>query len=150
MLLGKLEAGFPWGVLLVTDEGSTELVPEWASDDEQVSHGESVAVLRVMHEDEGDVLVRVWDDANAARGNVVFRGSLNLESGVLRVSDALGAGVRAIPTTPGWTDVVIYTDAATEPTRVDVVVAAPGGPGAPGQLPSTPSSGRAEPVESSW
>lgn len=120
-----MEAGFPWGVLLVTDEGSTELVPEWASDEEQVSHGESVAVLRVMHEDEGVVLVRVWDDANAAGGNAAFRGSLKLESGVLRVSDALGAAVLAIPTAAGWTDLVINTNAATEPTRVDLVVAAP-------------------------
>lgn len=124
MLLGKLEAGFPWGVLLVTDEGSMELVPEWSSGEEQVSHGESVAVLRVMHKDEGDVLVRVWDDANAANGNVVFRGSLKVDSGVLRVSDALGEAVLAIPTAAGWTDVAIYTDAASEPTRVDLVVAA--------------------------
>lgn len=76
-----------------------------------------------MHEQEGDVSVRVWDDADAVDGNVVFRGSLKLESGVLRVSNALGAAVLAVPTAAGWTDVVIYTDAATEPTRVDVVVA---------------------------
>ncbi len=102
----------------------------------QVTHGESVAVLRVMHEQEGDVLVRVWDDTGAATGTVVFQGPLKLEIGVLKVSDALGEAVLAIPTAAGWTDVVIYTDAATEPTRVDVVVAGPvssgsgsGGPG---------------------
>ena len=123
-MLGKLVAGFPWGVLLVTDEGSMEPVPEWAADEEQVSHGESVAVLRVMHEQEGDVMVQCGTTLTPAPGSVVFQGSSKLESGILKVSDALGEAVLAIPTAAGSTVVVIHTDAATEPTRFDVVVAA--------------------------
>src|SRR5215467_2060550 len=31
MLLGELTAAFPWGVLLVTDDASSEQIPSWAS-----------------------------------------------------------------------------------------------------------------------
>ena len=58
MLLGELRAGFPWGVLLVTDDESTDEIPSWKSDEEQVTHSATAAVARVMHQDEGDVTVK--------------------------------------------------------------------------------------------
>ena len=83
MLLGELQASFPCGLLVVTDSRSREQVPQWASNDEQVTHGETLAVLRVMHQDEGEVVVRVWDDTSAVTGDLVLRGSLHIGSGLL-------------------------------------------------------------------
>ncbi len=122
MLLGELEAGFPWGVLLLTDEGSTEEIPTWASDEEQVTHSATAAVVRVMHQEEGDVTVRVLDDDAGARGGLAFKGVLDLPSGVLKVSDAMGEAMLRLQLERGLIGVVIYTDAAVEATRVDVVV----------------------------
>jgi hypothetical protein len=124
MLLGELEASFPWGLLVVTDSRSREQIPEWASNDQQVTLGETVAVLRVMHQDEGEVVVRVWDDLSAVTGDLAFRGSLKIESGLLTVADALGETSLEIPTSAGLIAIAIYTDAQTEPTEVDVVVTA--------------------------
>ena len=62
MLLGQLETSFPWGLLLLTDSGSEEEVPGWESNEAQVTQGETVAVIRFMHRDEGEVIARVWDD----------------------------------------------------------------------------------------
>lgn len=122
MLLGELEARFPWGVLLVSDERSTEEIPSWNSDEEQVTHSATAAVVRVMQQDEGDVRVRVWDDETGVTGGLAFTGVLDLESGVLKVSDALGATMLRLPTGTGPTTVEIYTDAAIEATHVDLVV----------------------------
>ena len=108
----------------MTDSRSREQVPQWASNDEQVTHGETVAVLRVMHQDEGEVVVRVWDDTSAVTGDLVFRGSLHIGSGLLTVSDVLGEALLEIPTSAGLTGIAIYTDAETEATEVDVIVTA--------------------------
>jgi hypothetical protein len=97
VLLGELEASFPWGLLVVTDSRSGEQVPEWASNDQQVTLGETVAVLRVLHGDEGEVVVRVWDDLSAVIGDLAFRGSLKIESGLLTVADALGENITRNP-----------------------------------------------------
>ena len=126
MLLGELEASFPWGLLVVTDSRSREQVPEWASNDEQVARGETVAVLRVKHQDEGDVVVRVWDDTSAVTGDLAFRGSLNIRSGLLTVSNGRGEALLEIPTRAGLTAIAIYTDEETEPTEIDVIVTAAG------------------------
>lgn len=122
MLLGELEAGFPWGVVLVTDERSTEEIPSWTSDEEQVTHNATAAVVRVMHQDEGDVTVQVWDDGSVVRGGLAFTGVLDLDSGVLKVSDALGDSILRVPLGIGPTTLEIYTDAAVEATHVDLVV----------------------------
>jgi hypothetical protein len=121
-LLGELRAGFPWGVLLLTDEDSTEAIPTWTSDDEQVTNSATAAVVRVMHRDEGDVTVRVWDDESAASGGLVFTGAFALESGVLIVSDAEGESILRVPVGVGLASVEVYIDAPVEASHVDVVV----------------------------
>lgn len=122
MLLGELHAGFPWGVLLVTDEESTDEIPSWTSDEEQVTHSVTAAVARVRHQDEGDVTIQIWDDGSSVRGALAFAGVLNLASGVLRVSDALGESTVRISLAAGPTNLEIYTDSAVEATHVDLVV----------------------------
>ena len=50
--------------------------------------------------------------------------SLNIRSGLLTVSDALGDALLEIPTRAGLTPIAIYTDAETEPREVDIIVTA--------------------------
>ncbi|HSH62351.1 MAG TPA: hypothetical protein VK988_22405 [Acidimicrobiales bacterium] len=91
MQLGEIEAEFPFGILLVTDEGSSEVIPEWGSPEEQATCADSAAVVRVRHADEGRVTVRIWDDEREVVGALAFDGRLTIESGTVKVSDALGS-----------------------------------------------------------
>lgn len=81
MLLGELDVGFPWGVLVLTDQRSTEEIPSWASDEDQVTHSATAAVVRVRHQDEGEVIVRVWDDDSEVRA-----GSRSLQHSISRAA----------------------------------------------------------------
>jgi hypothetical protein len=122
MLLGELEAGFPMGVLLVGDERATDEIPSWTSNEEKVTHSPTAAVVRVRHQQEGNVTVWVWDDGSAVRGWRAFAGVLGVESGVLTVSDAYGDSMLRVPVGVGPTSLQIYTDPENEATHVDLVV----------------------------
>ena len=50
--------------MLVTDDASTEPIPSWESEDEQVAACDSALVVRVMHGQEGEAALRIsWDRA---------------------------------------------------------------------------------------
>lgn len=121
-LLSELTETFPWGVLLVADAASTELIPDWASSDEQVTHAESALVVRVRHQDEGAVHVRVWRGDGTPSGAVAFTGSIDVASGVLTISDALNERVLRVALVPGAHTIEIYTDAVSEATQVHIVL----------------------------
>ncbi len=80
MLLGELEAGVSLGHALADrrriDQADTKL---GSDDDEQVTHRATAAVVRVVHQEEGDGTVRVLDDDAGARvdsrstGYLIFR-----------------------------------------------------------------------------
>lgn len=122
MQIGELEAEFPFGVLLVTDEGSSEVIPEWGSPEEQVTSADSAAVVRVRHADEGPVRVRIWDDERAVVGALAFDGRLTIESGTVKVSDALGSVAVTIPTKGGTSRLRIFVNSAVEADQVDLVI----------------------------
>jgi RNA polymerase sigma factor (sigma-70 family) len=122
MLLGELTAGFPWGVLLLTDDASTEPIPSWRSEGEQVAACESALVVRVLHGQEGQVTVRVWHVNGQVEGGEAFRGFLEISSGILRVADALSEQVVRLSLKPGRHSVNVYADRPGEATRVDVVI----------------------------
>jgi hypothetical protein len=122
MLLCELRTRFPWGVLLVTDAASKEQIPSWATDDDQVAHAETALVVRVMHEDEGEVAVRVWDDPSDATGEIAFSGSLAVPTHTLRVSDALGEHAVEIAVPSGRAELDIFTDDAAQASEVNPVI----------------------------
>ncbi len=62
MLVGTLEGDFQFGVLLVTDQDASDIIPSWGTTEEQVVSSESAVVIRVRHADEGSVVIRIWDD----------------------------------------------------------------------------------------
>jgi len=122
MLLSELRTAFPWGVLLVTDATSSEEIPTWASQEEQVAFASTALVVRVVHQDEGEVLVQVWDDSSEVRGGLAFSGVIELPSGVLQVSDALGETSIELPFEGVREHIEIFTDAAQEASEVHLVV----------------------------
>jgi hypothetical protein len=122
MKLGEIQAEFAFGVLLVTDEGSSEAVPSWGSDDEQVTAATTAAVVRVQHSDEGSVLVRVWDNAANVAGVVAFDGHLQVPSGILKVSDALGSLWLSFAVQAGSCRLRIFVNSAVEADQLDLVI----------------------------
>lgn len=124
-LLAELTSEFPWGVLLLTDVGSKEQIPEWASPEDQVTSAASALVVRVRHGDEGPVTVRVWSGGAEGIGEgglPTFEGTLRVESGVLRVSNALGEEAKDIPVPAGQRAISIFADEPVEATVIDVVL----------------------------
>jgi hypothetical protein len=121
-LLATLEFGCPWGVLLITDDESTESIPSWASDEEQVTSMPSALVARVMHQDDGEVVVRVWDGDGAFGGSVSFRGEIQIDSGRLRISDALGQVAVVVVVANGRHCVDLYSNSAVEASEINLVL----------------------------
>jgi hypothetical protein len=122
MRLAELAAGFPWGVLLITDAASQEQIPSWDSDDDQVAVASTALVVRVLHRDEGEVAIYVWDDASAAKGHTAFSGVLRVPSGRLRISDALGDESVEIEIRGAAIVVEIRTNDPREASEVHVVL----------------------------
>ena len=118
----ELVANFAWGVLLICDCESIEEIPGWGSAHELVATAETAVVVRVRHGDEGEVSVRVLAGEWEARGPLVFEGPLQLNSGILRASDALGHEVLDVPVTPGLHLLRVYADDHLEATMVDLVI----------------------------
>jgi len=123
VLKAELEAEFPFGVLLITDSTSTEPIPSWGSAEEQVAVAGSALVIRVQHADEGEVTVRVCDSPADAAGGLIFAGELDVSSGVLRVSDALGTSTTEVKVDPGPLPIQIYANSHVEATALDLVLA---------------------------
>ncbi|WP_129667614.1 hypothetical protein [Phytoactinopolyspora endophytica] len=121
--MAELGAEFPWGVLLMTDSGSSELIPEWSSPGEQVTAAPSAMVVRVRHADEGGVSVRLWaDDGHEASGILIFEGSIELPSGVLRASDALAATTADLELAAGIYPIRLFADLESEASAIDIVL----------------------------
>lgn len=118
----QLEAEFPWGVLLLTDSTSREVIPSWTSHEATVAVAETALVMRVLHGDEGCVDVRVVRSVSAVRGGPVFDGWIEVESGALRLSDALGDQAVELQLVPGRHRVRLFSDDPLEGTQVDVVL----------------------------
>lgn len=121
-MIGELSHEFPWGVLLVTDANSTEEIPQWSSPAETVAVAKSALVVKVRHADEGPVTVRVSDTRATALGDLVFDGPLELTSGVMAISDAIGGAALRIAVIPGNAQVAVFVDERIEATVVDVTV----------------------------
>jgi hypothetical protein len=121
MLLGEVRGGFPWGVLLITDKASTNPIPNWASDEDQVTSTADALVVRVVHQDEGEADVHVWSGRGDLGGAIIYRGTLATPSGTVRVGDALGEHAEMMPLGAGVHRIDVYADSAREASVVHIV-----------------------------
>ena len=120
--LAEAQISCPWGVLLVTDDESTDAIPSWASDEDQVTNSSTALVTRVVHQDDGEVLVRVWDGGGTFGGGLAFVGILQIDSGRLRVSDALGQQPVVVEVRPGPHGVQVFANSSVEASSIDLVI----------------------------
>jgi len=60
----EFSSAFPWGLLLARDSESAESIGPWAESAEVVTSCATALVVRVQHEQEGDVAVTVMTAEN--------------------------------------------------------------------------------------
>ena len=116
----EFSSAFPWGLLLARDSESAESIGPWAESAEVVTSCATALVVRVQHEQEGDVAVTVMTAENPPAAIGVFDGALHLGSGVLRVGDALGEATVDVSVSPGAQRVRVLVDAPQWATHVFV------------------------------
>lgn len=122
MHVGHLEASFPWGILLVTDGRATEPIPKWESDEDQVTASSTAMVVRILHGDEGSAVVDVWRGEGDIQGAEEFDTTLEVASGMLLVSDALGEQTIQLTVPPGSMPIRVFLNEPREATQVDILV----------------------------
>jgi len=123
MMLAELRAQFPFGVLLVTDDKSTEPIPGWSSEEQQVTSNATAMVIKIRHEADGPATVRIWDEKPSARNRVELDDvTLESPSGVLRVSTATGEHAVRIAISVGSAHIRVLASAIHDPDEVDLIV----------------------------
>lgn len=121
-LLAELTTEFPWGIALVSDSGSRELIPEWSSPEDPVAVGREGLVVRVLHGQEGPATIRVWDEPFEIEGEQIFDGTLMIGSGMVRVSDALQENAADLAVQAGQHEVKIYADSPLQGELIDILI----------------------------
>jgi hypothetical protein len=128
----QLRGRFPWGVLLVTDDVSSEPIPDWAGNDAQVTRSRTAVVIKVLHEIDGAATVRLLRERSSTERVVICDATIDVPSGKLRVSNATADQAMTVDVAPGPVSLRICGDRARDPTSVDIVL-----------LPGIPSSAEA-------
>ena len=121
-MLGELRGQFPFGVLLITDEQSTEPIPDWSSEDQQVTRAVTAMVVKIRHEVDGPATVRIWDEQPSRAGVTDAEEVLTVRSGVLRVSTATGAHFVRIQVPKGPVLIRVIASAPRNPEEIDLVI----------------------------
>jgi hypothetical protein len=123
MLLAELVAPFVNGVLLATDEVSSEGLPPWSSMRQLITTSRTAFAARVRHAQEGDVDVYVWSGKHSLPGVAVSTISLQLDSGILRLSDLYEDHVTRVRNLrPGTHRIDVIVDDTRDVCRVDLVI----------------------------
>ncbi|MFC4853015.1 hypothetical protein [Actinophytocola glycyrrhizae] len=106
----------------MADVESTEPIPAWATAEDQVTAAKTALVVRVLHADDGETSVRIWDTDAEVSGVQIFTGSIELPSGVIRVSDAHREQKTELNLGVGRHDITVFADANTEASVIDLIV----------------------------
>src|SRR5438067_175720 len=119
MILAELRGPFPFGVVLVTDETSRDKIPQWSSEERQITATDTAIVIKIQHEVDGSSVVRVWDEAPVAHSAVELGTvSLTSRSGRLIVSTASGEGTIRIAVPVGSLQVSVLASARRDADQI--------------------------------
>jgi hypothetical protein len=119
----QIHGRFPWGLLLITDDASNEAIPTWDETSAPVTSSRTALVVKVLHEVDGPVTVRVARQQSASEGVVMFYGAIDVPSGTLRVSDdATAAQAIRVDVAPGPVSLRIIGERRDSPTAIEVVL----------------------------
>jgi hypothetical protein len=121
--LGELHGSFPFGVVLVKDESSKGMPPDWKSAGQQIIASDSAMVIRIQHEVDGPASVIVWDE-KAPNPSDLNLGTVALtsSSGVLYISTAGGDRSTRVPVPRGPLEIEVVGSAPQYPDRIDLIV----------------------------
>lgn len=118
----QIHGRFPWGLLLITDDASNEAIPTWDEKSAPVTSSSTALVVKVLHEVDGPVTVRVARQQSASEGVVMFDGAIDVPSGALRVSDATADQAIRVDVAPGPVSLRIIGERRESPTAIEVVL----------------------------
>jgi hypothetical protein len=122
-MLGELKGPFPFGVVLVQDEGATKRIPRWSSRSQQVTAVDDAMVIKIQHEVDGPATVRVWDDMPAIIDGIALATvRLVVPSGRLVVATAELEPAIEVPVPKGSVRVVVLGSEASDAAEIDLIV----------------------------
>jgi hypothetical protein len=112
---------WPWGLVLISDSTSKELLPgEMGS---AVVVGVSTALVsKILHAVDGEATAEVWLERRPEALECVYQGDLTIPSGVLQLSDAACERIVSASVEPGTRPVQVYVDSGVHPERVVVSI----------------------------
>jgi len=122
-MLGELKGPFPFGVVLVQDEGATRRIPPWSSESQQVTAVDDAMAIKIQHEVDGPASVRVWDDMPAnVNGVELATVRLAVPSGRLLVATAELEPSIKLPVPKGSVRVIVIGSERADAAEIDLIV----------------------------
>lgn len=121
MLAGEMTAGFQFGVLVVADDEASEEIASWLSSEEQVTASHASVAMRVLHQQEGEVQVKVWHGRDSGSGVLVFAGMIDVPTGIVRISDVVMSQVLRVPVGKGCHRIEMYANSTVEASEISVL-----------------------------
>jgi hypothetical protein len=82
---------------VIADQHATESVPQWASAESQDTAARATLVVKVRHEQEGDVTVHLCAGSGDLLGTPTWSGTLDVTSGELVLAKATGERLAGAP-----------------------------------------------------
>ncbi len=122
MLVGEMNVGLEYGILVIADIEDIGELPPWESADDQVTTSRSSIVMRALHRQEGEVRVRAWLGGDDGSGSLVFAGEIDVPTGTICISDVTKANWLNIEVEAGRRTISIFADSSVEASEVGVVV----------------------------
>lgn len=123
MMLAELHTRFPFGVFLLSDDQSSDEIPEWANSQQQVTASRTALVGRIRHEQDGPATIRIWTEPPPSAGGDVGAAVLEANSGLLRLSDAIGNRVLRVPVQSSSVYVRVLASEPSNAREIDLVIA---------------------------
>ena len=122
-MLGELNGPFPFGLVLVQDQGARKRIPSWSSESQQVTAVDDAIVIKIQHEVDGPATVRVWDGMPAnVDGVELATVRLAVPSGRLVVVTAQLEPSIKVPVPKGSVRVVVLGSKSSDAAEIDLIV----------------------------
>lgn len=123
MILGSIEARFPFGLLIVSDSQSMSTHDRWNPASEMV-HADSASLYIAVRDAVAGLVKVVCLEGGSAGGDLheMFSGSLELPSSTLKLYDPDEAVCLTVPVTKPEMRVTVYGDNPKEASYVVILL----------------------------
>lgn len=118
----RMERPWPWGLVILTDVKSRELLPETMDTSIAVGVGTAV-VCRILHAVDGVAVAEVTRDSEPPGLPMVYDAPITFPSGELRLGDAANEETEQATVDPGPWRVRVFVDDVQHPERVVMALA---------------------------